>query len=58
MVDDLRLARGSKRNGVLVKDVKDILTDLGEFGLDALSVALGHRDLSLVALRLFLLLNR
>lgn len=55
VVEDL--PRGSRRE-VLVKYIKNILTDVGEFGLNILSVALGHRDSSLVTLPLFLRLNQ
>jgi hypothetical protein len=47
----------SGRNEVLVEDVEDIFTDLGEFGFDLLSVSLDHRNLCLVTLRLLLLLD-
>ena len=43
---------------MLVEDVQDVLADLGELALNLLPVALDHLDLSLIALRLLLLLNR
>lgn len=57
MVEDLGLARGCRGDEVLVKDVEDILANLGELALNLLPVALDHGDLGLIALRLLLLLD-
>ena len=43
---------------MLVQNLQDILADLGELGLNLLPVLLDQTDLSLVALRFLLLLNR
>lgn len=58
MVEHLGLAGCGGGNEVLVKDFEDIVADLGELGLDLLSVLLDESDLRRVALRLLLLLNR
>ena len=42
---------------MLVKDVEDVLADLGELTLDLLPVTLDHGNLSFVALGLLLLLD-
>lgn len=42
---------------MLVKNVEDVLADLGEFALNLLPVTLDHRDLGLIALRLLLLFD-
>lgn len=57
MVEDLRLARGGRWNEVLVKDLEDVLTDLGELGLDLLPVGLDHVNLLVVSFALLLLLD-
>lgn len=57
VVEDLGLARLGRRNKVLVEDFENILADLGELGLNLLSVFLDESDLGRVALRLLLLLN-
>ena len=58
MVEDLRLARGGRGNEVLLENVEDVLADLCELSLDLLPVCLDHDNLGLIALGLFLLLNR
>jgi len=58
VVEDLGLSRSRRGNEVLVKDVEDVLADLGQLALNLLPVALDHRDLDLIALRLLLLLDR
>lgn len=57
VVEHLALTRGGRGDEVLVKDVKDVLTDLSELSLDLLAVLLDHVDLGLVALRLLLLFD-
>lgn len=57
MIEDLRLARLSRWDEVLVEDLKDVLADLRELGLDLLAVLLDERSLRLVALRFLLLLD-
>ena len=42
---------------MLLEHVEDVLADLGELALDLLPVALDHRNLRLVTLRLLLLLD-
>ena len=58
MVEDLGLARGGRGNEVLLENVEDVLADLCELSLDLLPVCLDHDNLGLIALGLFLLLNR
>jgi hypothetical protein len=58
MVENLRFTGSSRRNEMLVEDIEDILADFGKFTLNLLPVALDHLNLSLVAFRLLLLLNR
>ena len=57
MVEDLALARSGRGDEVLVQNVKDVLADLSELGLDLLAVGLDHRNLGLVTLGLLLLLD-
>lgn len=57
VVEHLGFTRSSAGDEVLVKDLEDVLADLGKLGLDLLSVSLDHGDLSLVSLALFLLLD-
>ena len=57
MVEDLGLSGLGGWDQVLVKNVKDILADLGELGLDLLTVLLDESDLAGVALGLLLLLD-
>lgn len=58
VVEDLGFARLSRRNQVLVENVEDVLADLPKLFLDLLTVFLDELDLSLIALGLFLLLDR
>ena len=58
VVEDLGLAGLGRGNQVLVKDLENIIADLGELGLDLLSVLLDKGDLRRVALGLLLLLDR
>ncbi len=58
VVEHLALTSSSGRNEVLVKNIKDVLADLGELSLDLLPVTLDHSDLSLVTLALLFLLDR
>jgi hypothetical protein len=58
VVEDLGLAGPSGRNQVLVKNIENIVANLGELCLDLLSVLLDESNLGRVALRLLLLLNR
>jgi hypothetical protein len=58
VVEDLGLAALSRGDKVAVKALEDVLADLGKLGLDLLAVLLDKSDLSLVALRLLLLLDR
>lgn len=58
VVKDLGLAALSRGDQVAVQALQDVLADLGEFGLDLLTVLLDKSDLSLIALGLFLLLDR
>ena len=58
VVEDLRLSALSRRNQVLVENLKDIFANLGEFGLDLLTVLLNQGNLNRVSLGLLLLLNR
>jgi hypothetical protein len=57
VVEDLGLASSGRGDEVLVEDLEDVLTDLGELGLDLFPVRLDHGDLSLVAFALLLLLD-
>lgn len=57
MVEDLRLARLGGWDEVLVQDIEDIVANLGELGLDLLSVLLDQTDLGRVALGFLLLLD-
>ena len=57
MVEDLGLSGLGGWDQVLVKNVKDILADLGELGLNLLTVLLDESDLASVALGLLLLLD-
>lgn len=58
VVEHLGLSRLSRGDQVLVEDLEDVLTDLGQLGLDLLTVLLDQLDLGAVALGLLLLLNR
>lgn len=58
MVEDLGLARLGRGDEVRVKDIKNVVADLSELGLNLLSVLLDKADLRRVALRFLLLLNR
>jgi hypothetical protein len=58
VVEDLGLAALGRGDEVLVKNGKDVLANLGELGLDLLTVLLDESDLLLVALGLLLLLDR
>ena len=58
MVKDLRLAALSRWDQVFVKNLQDILADLGELSLDLLTVFLDESDLRLVAFGFLLLLDR
>lgn len=58
MVKDLGLSTLGRGDQVLVKNLKDILADLGELGLDLLAVFLNESNLSRVALGLLLLFDR
>lgn len=57
MVKDLGLSGLGGWDQVLVKNVKDVLANLGELGLDLLTVLLDESNLAGVALGLLLLLN-
>ena len=57
MVEDLGLAALGRGDEVLLEDLKDVLADLAELGLDLLTVLLDQADLGLVALALLLLLD-
>ncbi|KAI6772534.1 hypothetical protein HG530_003492 [Fusarium avenaceum] len=48
--EDLGLARFGRGDKVLVKDLEDVIADLGELGLNLLSVLLNEGDLGRVAL--------
>jgi hypothetical protein len=45
VVENLGLSALGRRNQVLVKNLKDIFTDLGELSLDLLAVLLNKSDL-------------
>ena len=57
VVEDLGLAGGSVGDKALVQDVKDILADLLELGLDLVAVLLDGGDVLVGALGLLLLLD-
>jgi hypothetical protein len=50
VLEDLGLARGGRGDEVLVENFEDVLADLGDLGLNILSVTLDHEDLGLVDL--------
>lgn len=50
VVEDLGFTSGSRGNQVLVQNAQDVFTDLGQLGLDLLSVTLDHGDLGIVTL--------
>jgi hypothetical protein len=50
VVEDLGLAALSRGDKVLIENLKNILTYLGKFGLDLLTVLLDQRDLAVIAL--------
>lgn len=58
MVKDLRLASLGRRNEVLLKHFKNIITDFSQLILDLLAVFLDKSDLGFIALGLFFLFNR
>lgn len=58
VVEDLGFTGLSGRNQVLVQNFKDVFADLGQLGLDLLTVLLDQCDLRLIALGLLLLLDR
>ena len=45
VVENLGLSALGRRNQVLVKNLKDVFTDLGELSLDLLAVLLNKSDL-------------
>ena len=57
MVEDLGFARLSLGNEGVVKDVKDILADVLEFGLDLLTIIADGGDVLISSLGLLLLLD-
>ena len=57
VVEDLGLAALGRGDKVLLENLKDVLADLAELGLDLLTVLLDKGDLGLVALALLLLLD-
>lgn len=57
MVEDLGLARLSLWNERLVQNIKDILADFLEFGLNLLSIVTNGANVLVRALRLLFLLN-
>lgn len=57
VIEDLGLARGSRGDEVLFKNVEDVLADLGELGLNFFPVCFDHGDLGFIALALLLLLD-
>ena len=57
VVEDLRLAALGRGDKVLLENLKNVLADLAELGLDLLTVLLDKGDLGLVALALLLLLD-
>lgn len=58
VVENLRLARLRRGNQMFVKDFQDIFTDLGQLGLNLLTVLFDQSNLRFVAFRLLLLFNR
>jgi hypothetical protein len=58
MEEDLGLPALDMRNQVLIKNVKDILADLGDFGLDLSTGLLNKFNLRGIALGLLLRLVR
>ena len=58
VVEDLGLAALGRGDQVLVENLEDVITDLGELGLDLLAVLLDEGDLRLIALGLLFLLDR
>ena len=58
VVENLGLSGLSRWDQVLVKNIEDILADLGELGLNLLAVLLDESNLAGVALGLLLLLDR
>lgn len=58
VVEDLGLSRLGRRNQVLVKNIENVIADLGKLGLNLLAVLLDKGNLGRVALRLLLLLDR
>lgn len=57
VVEDLGLTSCGGGNEVLVKDIENVVTDVGQLLLDLVSVFLDSLDVVLVALVLLLLLN-
>lgn len=57
VIEDLGLAALSGRNQVLLKNLKNVLADLGKLGLNLLAVLLDQSNLCRVTLGLLLLLN-
>jgi hypothetical protein len=57
VVEDLRLARFGLWDQGLIQDIKNILADLLEFGLDLLTVVTDGRNVLVGTLRLLLLLD-
>lgn len=57
VVEDLGLAGLGRLDEVVVENLQDVVTDLGQLSLDLLAVLLDQSDLTLVTLRLLLLLN-
>ena len=57
MVEHLGFTRGGRWDKVLLKDLEDVLADLGKLGLDLLTVVSDHLDLGVVSLALLLLLD-
>lgn len=58
VVEDLGLAALGGLDEVLVQNLEDVVTDLGQLGLNLLAVLLDQSDLRLVAFGLLLLLDR
>ena len=58
VIEDLGLARLGRGDQVLIKNLENIVADLGELVLNLLAVLLDEGDLGRVALRLLLLLDR
>jgi hypothetical protein len=57
VVEHLGLARGGRRDKVLLEHLKNVLADLGKLGLNPFAVVSDHGDLRVVALALLLLLD-